>query len=195
MTMKKILLASGVAMSIAGGAYAASTNIDALANFVAAVTLGNEVDMDFSSVAFSAAPTIAGDNVQLGTDDSIAYNGVFSVGIAAVPVAGEVEITAGSVGATVDVECDATATLGDGGGNTIDVTSIETTMTPGAFGTGTACAGIGVTAISHVLAGGGADVIYFGGQIDGSTVGGVFGAGAYSSATGGNDIQVDVNYQ
>ncbi len=196
MTMKKILLASAAAVSIAGGAYAATTNIDALATFVAAVTLGNEVDMDFSSVAFSAAPTVAGDNVQLGSDDSITYNGVFSVGISATPAAGEVEVTAGSVGATVDVECDASAQMGDGGGETIDVINIEVTDTPGAFGTGNACGGIGAVAMSRVLAGGGADVLYFGGQIDGSTATGGFpGTGTFSSATGGDDIQVDVNYQ
>ncbi|MEC9291580.1 MAG: hypothetical protein VX730_04180 [Pseudomonadota bacterium] len=197
MTMKKILLASAAAVSIAGGAYAATTNIDALATFVAAVTLGNEVDMDFSSVAFSAAPTVAGDNVQLGTDGSIAYNGVFSVGISATPAAGEVEITAGSVGAVVDIECDTTATMGDGGGESINVINIEVATTPGAFGTGTACAGIGtpIAGGGYTLLGGGADVLYFGGQIDGASASGGFGAGTYSSATGGDDIQVDVNYQ
>lgn len=196
MNMKKIIIASAAVASITSSAYAATTNIDALVNFVAAITLGNEVDMDFSSVAFSGAPTIAGDNVQLGTDDSITYNGVFQAGIAPAPTAGEVEITAGNVGATVDIECDATAVMSDGAGNSIGVANIEITDTAGAFGAGNACAGIGSTAMSRVLAGGGADVLYLGGEIDGSTVGGTFGAGAYSSANaGGDDIQIDVNYQ
>lgn len=176
-------------------ATAASTNVDATALFRAAISL-TPTAMDFSNVDYSAAPAVAGDNVQLGTDSSAAYNGVFSAGTGATPAAGTVAVTTGSAGLAVDVSCDATATMGDGGGNTIGVTSIEVIDADNAtaYGGGNACAGIGVTAMSYTL-GSGTDTFNFGGQIDGSTVGGVFSGGAYSTATGGDDIQVDVVYQ
>lgn len=194
---KKILYLSAVA-AIAlpvSMATAASTNVDATAFFRAAITL-TPTAMDFSNIDYAAAPTVAGDNVRLGTDSSIAYNGVFSAGASPVPAAGSVAVATGTAGLTVDVSCDATATMDDGAGNEISVNNIEVIDINNAttYGGANACTGVGNVSLSYVL-GSGTDTFVLGGQIDGSTVSGVFSGGAYSTATGGDDIQVDVVYQ
>ena len=190
---KFLALASVAAVALPVTVWAATTTIEATANFQTAITLGNEVNMDFSNVEFSAAPA-GGDTASLGTDGAIAYAGNF--GGAGTGTPGEVEITAGDVGATVEIFCDVGAIMAEAGGGTIDVVSVGVSMAPAAFGALSACNGTGgAAATTHVLAGGGADVILLGGQIDGGTAVG-FVAGAYSTATaGGDDIQVDVFYQ
>ncbi len=192
---KRILLLSGaLAVVLPLSAIAATTNIDATATFLGAITLGNEVDMDFDTIEFSAAPA-GGDTASLGTNGNITYAGNFSG--AGTGIAGEVEVTAGTVGQTVEIFCDATATLAEAGGGTIDAVGIEVDFGAGsAYGSGSGCNGVaGAAADTLVLAGGGADVILLGGQIDGGTAAG-FVAGVYSTATaGGDDIQVDVFYQ
>ncbi|MDD9900570.1 MAG: hypothetical protein OXT65_06290 [Alphaproteobacteria bacterium] len=177
---------------------AATTNIDATANFRAAITLSGTA-MDFDEIEYSAVPAAPADTVDLGTDASIAYNGVFSAGTGATPVAGDVTVTAGANGATLEVRCDATATMENASGNAIDVIAIEVAAenATGAFGTTNACNGIGgAAATTLVLNLGTLDSFKFGGQIDGdSQAGGTFG-GAYSTATGGgDDIAVAVTYQ
>lgn len=193
MTHKIVMLATVAAVAAPLMARAATTTIEATANFLNAITLANEVDMDFATVEFAAAPA-GGDTASLGTDASITYAGNFSG--AGTGTAGEVEITTGTVGQTVEIFCDATATLTNGAGADIDVLGIEATFTPGAYGTGSACNGVaGAAATTRVLAGGGADVILFGGELDGATAT-AFVAGAYSTASaGGDNIQVDVFYQ
>lgn len=149
--------------------------------------------MDFATIEFSAAPG-AGDTASLGTNGAIGYAGNFAgVGTG---TAGEVEITTGTVGETVEIFCDAGATLTDGAGASIDVVGVEVAFAAGAFGTGSGCNGVGgAAATTRVLAGGGADVILLGGQLDGTTAA-AFVAAAYSTANaGGNNIQIDVFYQ
>lgn len=190
---KLLMLASAIAVALPVTVVsAATTNIDATAVFRAALALSGEVDMDFSDVDFVAP--VAGGTVGLGTNGAIVYDGAVFSG-AGTGTAGSVSIT-GTTGLTVDVECEVDATMGDGGGETIDVVSIEVDRLAdvGASGTGTACAGIGSAAISFALAGG-ANVIRLGGVIDGDTASVGFGAGTYSTATGGDDIQIDVIYQ
>jgi hypothetical protein len=186
--LKKLLLltsAIAVAMPLAV-ATAATTNIDAVAKFVEAITLGNEVDMDFGQIEFSGAPG-AGDTVTLTTAGGVTYAGVFDGGGAG--TAGSVEVTVGTVGETVDVFCDNTATMTRTGGGSIGVDNIQVNVGAGAV----ACQGIGSAATTRVLAGG--DVFTFGGRINGATAAG-FVAGDYSTANaGGDNIQIDVFYQ
>ena len=174
-------------------ARAATTSIDVTAQFLNAITLANEVNMDFATVEFSAAPA-GGDTATLGTNGTITYAGNFSG--AGTGTAGEVEITGGTVGQTVEIFCDVSATLARTGGGTINADDIRVSFTAGAPGAGSACNGVaGAAATTRVLAGGGADVILFGGRLNGATAAS-FVAGSYSSANaGGNDIQVDVFYQ
>lgn len=189
------MMAIGVA-AVPAAVYAASTNIDATANFRGAITLANEVDMDFGDIDYTGAPA-AGDTVAIGTDGNLTQGGNFSAG--ATGTAGSVDITAGADGLTVEIFCDASATMAEAAGGTIDVVNIEvaTEGNEGAAGTANACAGMGSAATTMVLdiGGGTADQIKLGGTIDGSTASS-FVAGAYSTATaGGDDIQIDITYQ
>ncbi len=175
-------------------ALAATTNIEATAQFLGAITLGNEVDMDFDTIEFSAAPA-GGDTASLGTNGAITYAGNFSGG--GTGIAGEVEITAGTVGQVVEIFCDSSAVLTRTGGGSINAVGIEVDFGAGsAYNSGADCNGVaGAAADTLTLAGGGADVILLGGQLDGSTAA-AFVAGNYSTANaGGNNIQVDVFYQ
>lgn len=192
---KSLLLATAmlVALPVTIG-LATTTNQNATALFRPVITLSNTA-MAFSKVDYSAAPSVAGDFVKLGTNNATLFGGVFSASGGAAPAAGTVTVTAGLVGQTVEVRCDITAIMAEAGGATIGIKGIEvTTGAGGAYGTASACLGVGgAAATTKVLAG--ADVFKFGGWIDGAAVTGAWAAGAYSTATaGGNDIQVDVTY-
>jgi len=193
--MKTRLLMGALALIIpASGAIAATTTIEATAQFLNAIVLGNEVDMDFDLIEFSAAPA-GGDTASLGTNGNIAYAGNFTG--AGTGIAGEVEVTTGTVGQVVEIFCDSSGVLTDGAGASINVTNIEVDFGAGsAFGGGAACNGVaGAAADTLTLAGGGADVVLFGGRLDGATAA-AFVAGNYSTANaGGDNIQVDVFYQ
>lgn len=177
-------------------ASAVTENIDAVASFLTAITLANVVDMDFGTVEFSGAPTVLADQANLGTDGSMTYGGVFSG--SPTGTAGSVDITSGTNTSTVDVFCDATATMARVGGGFIGLTSIEAAAenATGAFGAAGACNGVGgALATSLVLDVGVLDTFVFGGRIDGSTAV-AFVAGDYSTAfAGGDDIEVRVFYQ
>lgn len=172
-----------------------TTNINAAAVFSDGVTVGNEADMDFSIIDVGSAPGI-GDTVSIGTDGNIVYGGTF--GGLGVGTAGNVDITVGTNGLTVEVFCDQTATLTNGAGASIDVVGVETTpenATAG-YGGGGACNGVaGAAASSLVLNLGTLDSFKFGGQLDGATAA-AFTGGSYSTGfAGGNDLQIDLFYQ
>lgn len=177
-------------------ASAATTNINAVALFLDAITLNGEVDMDFGTIEFSAAPA-GGDNADLGTDGSIVYAGNFSG--PGTGTAGSVTIATGTDTYIIEVFCDATATMTDGAGASIDVVGIEAAETSlaGTYAAaGSACNGVaGAAATNLTLNGGVVDTFKFGGRIDGATAA-AFVAGSYSTAfAGGNDVQIDVFYQ
>ena len=177
-------------------ASAATTNIDAVAVFLDAITLNGEVNMDFDIVEFSAAPA-AGDHADLGTNGTIAYLGNFSGG--GTGVAGSVTIATGTNGQIIEVFCDTTATMTDGAGASIDVVLIEAAAqnVTGTFaGAGSVCNGVaGAAATNLTMNGGVLDTFKFGGRVDGATAA-AFVAGSYSTAfAGGDDVQVDIFYQ
>lgn len=172
-----------------------STTIESVATFSDGVQVGNEADIDFSNIEYAAAPGV-GDTVSIGTNGNIAYAGTFS-GFGT-GTAGNVDVTVGTDGLTIEVFCDQSATLTDGGGGSIDLTGIEAAAenATGAYGAGGACNGVaGAAATSLVLTLGVLDSFKFGGQLDGTTAAG-FGGGSYSTGfAGGDDLQVDVFYQ
>ena len=191
----KVLAMAAVAVIAAPlAAKAATTSIDATALFRAAITLGNEVTMAFGTIDFVGTPA-GTDTAAIGTDGNITFAGNFSG--AATGTAGSVDITAGASGATLQVQCDSSATMAEAGGETINVNSIEWVAegSEAASGSGNACAGVGSSAGTFVLNPGTLDTIKFGGTIDGNTASGGFTSGAYSTATGGGDaIDVTVIY-
>jgi hypothetical protein len=189
---KQILLAVLCAFIIpASEAIAARTTIDATANFLAAMVLGNERSMDFGNIEFSRVPG-SGDSVLLATNGSVSYEGSVFSGRGN-GNAGSVEITAGAAGRTVEVHCDANATLSNGNGGEIVITDIEISTTPGAFGAGIACNGVNTQASFELR--GQNDVVLVGGRLDGSSVMD-FTSGSYSTANdGGSSITIDILYQ
>jgi len=203
-TMKQriLLMATVAALALPVSlATAATVQLHGKALFRTAITL-SATDMDFSKVDYSATPSAITDWVKLGTNDSIAANGVLSIGGGNVPLSGTVTITAGQTGETVGVKCDdgvgGNVRLANAGGKTIDIVSTEVKDTDegtGAFGTGHACHGVaGADATTKVLDG--TDVFKFGGEILGSTESGSGGFGGQydTSNAGGSNLQVDIVY-
>lgn len=172
---------------------AVTTNIDALVTFVAAITL-TPTAMDFGDVMYSSDPSVAGDFVKLGTNGTRSAGGVFTTAGGTV-VAGDVAIT-GTFGVSVSVSCDSTAIMGNGAGKTINIINIEVSKesTTANHGSGNACTGIGNNILSFTLTSGTDDQVKVGGQITGTGASSPFATGAYSTATGGNDIQIDIVY-
>lgn len=191
-----LMVATAMAFPI-GVVHATTENIDATATFLAAITLTGS-NLVFSKVIYSAAPTVAGDFVRVGTNGAATYGGVFSAGPGAATAAGDVTLTAGTDGETIEVRCDTTATMTDGAGASIDVTGIEAAAenATAAYGGASACNGTGgAAATTLVLNLGTLDGFKFGGQVDGSTAA-AWAGGSFSTANaGGDDIQVDVVYQ
>ena len=128
LSKKALSVAAIGSLAFSTSVYAATTNIDAVATFLTAITLGNEVNMDFGTVEFSAVPSVAADVVSLGTNGAITYGGVFAGG--GTGTAGSVDVTAGTDASTVEVFCETTATMTDGAGASIDVVGIEVVPVP-----------------------------------------------------------------
>lgn len=183
-------LVSGVVF-FAQAAHAETTNLNSVVLFDSGVTLGNEQNLDFSTINYSGVPG-AGDTVALAPDGTIIYAGIFSG--SGLGTAGSVDVTAGNNGQVIEVFCDATATLSDGAGGTIDAT-IEVAPED-ALGTPQPCNGVGgAAAHSFTLNVGVLDTFVFGGMLDGSTAAGFSGGNYSTSNAGGDNVQVDVFYQ
>lgn len=190
---KKILGLAAIAVALPMSVMAATTTIEATATFREAITLGNEVDMDFGQIDFTGTPA-GGDTVTMAPDGTLTPAGNFSS--AATGTAGSVEIVTGTDGLTVDVQCDTTATLTDGAGASIQVTGV-TVAAEDNLGAPATCNGIGNTVLSFALdnSGGTRDEVKLGGVLDGNTAT-AFVGGSYSTANAsGDNIQIDIVYQ
>ena len=186
-------IAAVAAVALPAATYAATTSVDVTANFRTAITLA-ATTMDFGDVEF--AGTAAGASADMDVDGSITYGGDFSG--APTGTVGAVDVTSADAGADVDLYCDATATLADGSGNSIQLNTIEVADAEDLLTVGTCdgLSGSGGTVQASINIGTGAnDTFVFGGTLDGGVTGGTFGTGAYSTATGGDPIDVEVFYQ
>ncbi|MDD9899919.1 MAG: hypothetical protein OXT65_02960, partial [Alphaproteobacteria bacterium] len=169
-------------------------DIDWYAAFTSAVSLTAIADMDYDTIDIAAAVG-SGDLADLGTDGTISYAGNFSgpgTGSAGGVSAGNVED-----GVTLEVYCDMTATLTNGGSASIQVTNIETAAEGnlGAFGTRSACTGSGAgsPSMTFVYDAATRSSVYFGGRLNGGTAvsfpaGG--GTGFSTANTGGASVQL-----
>lgn len=186
MTVAAIMLPATVVMAI-------SASMSSNARVRTAITL-TPTAMQIGTVSFSANPSGASDFVKLGTDGSRTFGGVFSAGGGTVN-AGDVLIT-GSYGQVLDVACSATARMTTGAAPRIDITGIEVAAenSTGAYGTKTACTGIGNNVMSFTLTLTTNDNLKVGGKVDGATAAS-WTSGTYStSSAGGTNISVNITY-
>lgn len=192
--MRKSLLLAGVAV-IATAAYmntvkAADQDIGATVDLIEALTLTGAVDMDFGSIEFTGS---ANGNVTLGTNGTVAGTSGYTSS-AGTGTAGSVVIN-GTTGEGVDISCEASGTLSDGT-NTMPMNATEVVVETGvASGSGTACAGLGTSPLTHTIAGVTAqDTVLVGATIDGSTTPAAGGTYNTSNASG-DPVTVRVTYQ
>lgn len=179
-------------------AMAVSTTINATATILLAITL-TATDMDFSKIDYTGNPNGLGWWVKMGTNGAQTFNGGFSSSGGAAPAAGQVTINTGTVGHTVEIRCAISGVMANAAGKTINITNIEVkdAASPAAFGSGSACHGLGGAAATTLVLDG-TDAFKFGGEIDGNTVsnGGVgFGGDYNTNNAGGTNIQANVIYQ
>ena len=191
MTLFKKLLAAtaftAVTAAIVTDVTAITQDVEVLANFREAIIVNSTVDLDFSDVDLDATPG-AGDVLTVGTDG--AYAAAVGFAGAGTPVAGNINFDSGT-GLNIDVTCNATATLTDGGANSIQAVAagwdFNATSTAATYAN--ACDGAADTVVST-----GTDDINIGAQLDGSTITGTL-AGAFSSASaGGTALTFDIVY-
>jgi len=155
------------------------------------VNLTQQTAMDFNTTEVAGGAT---GTITIGTDANISYNGFFSG--PGIGTAGSFLMTLiFGTGNTVAIECDTSATLTDGGGNTITLDNIEFVVSSGnrtTFGAGDGCLGIGTSTGTYVISGSAANrTAFIGGSLN--LTGGLPSDGNYSTANaGGNAISFNV---
>ena len=153
--------------------------------------------MAFGVIEFTGVPA-GTDTASLGTDGSITYANNFSG--SGTGTAGSIDITTGTVGQTVEVFCDATASMTDAGGInpvTVDQIEVVSETTGGqAPGGGSACVNVTTASTTMVLTApaGAGDQFFFGGRIVGNAT--LTAGDAYSTANAaGDNVEIRVFYQ
>ncbi len=181
-TTKLLAAAAAAATTLAGIAFAVDQDVEADAEFRAALTTTLNNDIDFSSngvIEFAGTPA-GTDLVEMGSDGNITYQGVAFSG----PATGQVGDFSmnGDGSSVVEISCEATATL-ENSAQTVTMDQVQFAVNTGAaFGAGTACAGLGSSPGSHTLTG--TDNVLVGGRLVGN---GAITDGVYSTTTGGGD--------
>lgn len=167
-TKKALAFAAAFTTALAGTAIALDQDVEADAEFRAAITMTVNSDIDFttgSGVIEYGSPT-GSDLVTLATDGDITVTGSEFTA----PATGQVgDVTfAGDGASSVDITCTATATLAETGtGTTVTMQNIEFAVDTGvATGLANACAGLGAGAVSHTLDG--TDALLIGGELVGA---------------------------
>lgn len=137
------------------------------------------VGIEFSTIYFTST---ASGNIDIGANSSISYGSGYSGGGSG--TAGVIPISGGKVGDFIDITCSSMATLSDDI-NTMPISSTEIVMGSGvAFGSGTSCAGIGNSPLTHQMSSTSSNnIIYMGARIDGSTA--PAEAGTYNTINSG----------
>ncbi len=154
---------------------------DLSVTFTSLVGFSSTTGMNFANMVGPAVP-VAGDHVDLGTDGTAVYNGAFTAQPGGALSAGAVKMNNVQDGVTVEIYCDTTIHMTNGGAASINVTGIKVAAqgSTGTYaGAGTACtgSGAGAPATTMVYAAGTADTFFLGGKLDGGT------AAAFSNAT------------
>ncbi|PIR34046.1 MAG: hypothetical protein COV36_01545 [Alphaproteobacteria bacterium CG11_big_fil_rev_8_21_14_0_20_44_7] len=185
----KLLAATAIAgVAIIGASFNASAvdqDIDASAEFRAALALSNAVDMDFGVIDYSG--TSAGTVVLDAADASLTGDANY-VPASSTGTLGAVDID-GETGATIEISCESTGTLSDGT-NTLGLINTEVRI----GGTDRACAGLGTSPSTFDLSAG-TDTLEVGATIN-ILAGGIQAAGVYNTTNASGDpITVRVVYQ
>ncbi len=182
-TRKALALAAAFTTALAGTAVALDQDVEAEAEFRAAITMTVNNDIDFTTgtnLIEYGSPT-GSDFVTLATDGDIGVTGTeFSA-----PATGQVgDVTfAGDGASSVDITCEVDATLEESGGATVTMDNIEFAIDTGTTAGGAnACAGLGTSAVSHTLDG--TDALLIGGRLVGDAT---ITDGVYSTTTGSGD--------
>ncbi len=155
-------------------ARAADVDVDATLVASEAITINKSADMDFAAVDYTDGAH-SGSLVLAPNGTVVAGGG--SAGLVPVgsPTAGQIDVTSSS--GTIDVSCDATATLDDGT-RQLTMSEVKFDFTGGTYLAATACAGLNTTPGSIDTGANNDPSIFIGGTI-------TIGANALDSSVGG----------
>ncbi len=193
MLKHKLLLAAAIIVLptvISGNAFAVTQDVGASVTAHGAIAISNVQDMNFGHIDYDV---VHSGGVRLGTDDSIV-----AVSGSGLVLSGSVNhgaLTVASDGSALEISCEQDATLANANGDTLWLHDTEITNgAGGAFGSATACSGIGVTPL---VVSGLAELKMGGQLIIGTALGGNnLTGGTYSTANaGGSPLTVSVVYQ
>ena len=190
-----IKLTAALAVIQPYAAFATDMDIDAVIQTRAAITLSKISDMNFGIVEYDTAHS---GQIQLATDNGVSLSGSSSGltlpgGITS--SAAKVDVS-GDSQSTVEISCDSAGTLSDGDAHTLALQNVELAIDSGtSYGSGTPCAGVGVTSAAVDLATNPSPTILLGGAVDAGP-NSITVSSAFSTANaGGNPVKLRVVYQ
>ena len=196
---RKLLLLTALAGAVSLGFHANQSNatdVDVDASLIAgvAVSLTKNADMDFGGVDFVTGAHNG--DLQLGTDDAVLLaGGAAGLTLNGAPASGSV--TVNSATGTVDVSCDATATVEDGT-RTLPISAVAWDTTAVAFTLASnTCAGLGAGAVAVNTTATPNPVILIGAQIDiaANALDGSVGGTPYDTTTSADPVTFRVVFQ
>jgi hypothetical protein len=193
-----LLKIAAAAALVPAAVWAIDQDITATASFRQALTVAETQILDFDATGprleFTGVPDTS--VIRVFTDSSYNLTGAFFLPPVGTATAGILTFT-GTPAETVNIACDDTAILAEGGGGTIVLSAIEIDMTGGVGVNATDCNVAGITfpvVDPFTIPVGGTQDIHIGGRIVANSGSGVIGA-AYSTATaGGNPITIRILY-
>lgn len=156
--------------------------------FASLVGFTSVTNLAFGVMALSGQPA-SGDRVDLGTDGTATYTGVFTANGGTLN-AGQVTMNNIENGVTVEVYCDTATTMTNGAGKSIQVTGLKVAAegSTGPYASaGVACtgSGAGTPATTMVYTAGTRDQFFLGGRLDGATASPAFPGGSYATSNSG----------
>lgn len=164
------------------------TTANLIVTFASLVGFTSVTNLAFGTIALAAQPGAA-DHVDLGTNGTATYTGVFAPQGGTLN-AGQVTMNNIQNGVTVEVYCDTSTTMTNGAGKSIQVTGLKVAAegSTGSYaGAGVACTGSGAgsPATTMVYAAGTRDQFFLGGVLDGGTASPAFPGGSYATSNSG----------
>lgn len=197
--MKKTALFMGTLAVLATSTFAyqamaATEDVDATLNTRQALSLTKNNDMDFGDVDYEATHT---GTIRLGTDGNVALNAATGLTIPTGSTGNAADIdVSGDNASTIEISCETGGTLADSSSNTLTLQATEVAIDTGvAFGSGSACAGVGTTSTTVDLSANNNPTILIGGEVDLSS-NAIATTDTYTSTNAGGDpVTVSVTYQ
>lgn len=170
-----------------------TVNVEATLEARASLSVTKNNDMSFGTINYDAEHAGI---IQLATDGSVSLAEASGLSISGgTPSAGDVTVV-GDNQSVVEISCEASGALSDGGAVTLPLRNSEFTLNTGTtFGDGTACTGLGAASSIHDFSQTPSAKILMGAEIE-IAQNAITGPSVFSTSNGGGDpITLEIIYQ